>query len=128
MKTFNQLTVGDVIYKAYLERMDYKEYPICKIEDNTITYDYRETIPRWKEATKEVIARYRSESSYVVFANKTDAMRYCKAQMMKELFRKIEAAKKDIEEIKEFRKEHYELLNHEWTENKIHELETELGY
>ena len=45
---------------------------------------------------------------------------------MKELFGRINYAKLAIERVKDLRKEHYELLNHEWTERAINELEKQV--
>lgn len=90
-------------------------------------YNYSNEIPRYNEAQKAIEGRYRNDRSFNIFTSLPDAQRFAKAQMMKNLFALIDSAKNKIEQIKEFRSQHFELLNHVWTEDKIQELELELN-
>ena len=132
MKTFAQLTVGDTFYRVYHHQMKYEIKEVSAVSTIEITYGYSsdDKIPRFNTAISDHAewTRFASQKSlYRYFTSEYDAIRYCKAQMMKNLFNLIEDAKESIEKIKKFRSENYELLNHEWTDLKIRELEKALN-
>lgn len=128
MKTFNQLTAGDSIFKAYKETMKFDKIVIQQVTIDNIIADYGTKIPRHKESQAQTVeySRYSDDRRVIWFANETDAMRYCQAQMMKVLFSKIAGAKQAIKDIVDFRHENFQLLNHDWTDREINKLEREL--
>lgn len=135
MKTFDQLTPGEFFFKVYGDAMTYTKEEVKKCDQTDLEYGYSEKkIPRFKLPSAEMevkkdsyYSRYAKDSVFF-FVNEADAIRLCKARMMKHLFAKIESAKRAIESVKDFRKEHWELLNHKWTDEQIQKLEIELGY
>lgn len=131
MKTFDQLTVGDKFYRVYKGQMKYDVKEVEKVEVKEITYGYSsdDKIPRFKTDSQEYgsYSRYSSHKSmYLYFTKETDAIRYCKAQMMKNLFILIDGAQRSIDAVKQFKVDNLELLNHTWTEEQIRKLEKEL--
>lgn len=130
-KTFAQLVPDDKIYVAIKNAIKYSAENIREVHHNEIKYGYGMTVPRHKTDVADVVRQDRysySESHYRIFANEVDAIRYCKAQMMKHLFFLIKGAKNGIEAVKNFRQENYELLNHSWTEEQIQKMERELRF
>lgn len=126
MKTFAQLTVGDKFYRASSGYMKYDVITVEKVDGTEISFNCGTKIPRWKSLKEDNIeySRYSSSSSTIkYFIKETDAIRYCKSQLMKSLFEKIRVAQTYIDEVKKFRFENYELLNHKWTEETIIEME-----
>lgn len=73
-----------------------------------------------KTATLE--SRYSAGLKKFLFTSEADAARYCKAQMMKNLFGLIKTAKDRIKDVEQFRLKNFELLNHQWTEEQINNL------
>lgn len=130
MKTFNQLTVGDVFYHVYSTEMEYRKEAVTKVDNSDIHYGYSTgKIPRFKDnnGVTQEYSRYGDGTKRFYFVNEADAIRFCKARMMKTLFGKINSAKAAINEVKKFREKHYELLNHQWTQAQINILEKELS-
>lgn len=128
MKKFNQLTVGDIFYSVYKDSMIYQTHEIDTITFKTITFKYNKSIPRFDESNgfDREYSRYNDGSKTYYFTNECDAIRFCKARMMKNIFRLIKKAEECIADIKDFRNEHFELLNHKWTEQQINKLENKL--
>lgn len=125
MKTFNQLSIDDKIFVANVDSYRYEEKNIVKITSEYFTYYYDSN--EYRLAFKYIRdKKIYKESREIFFANKTDAIRYCKAQMMKELFNLVESAHKEIEKIKKFRLDNIQLLNHDWTDSQINKLEKEV--
>lgn len=110
--------------------MTFEEKTITKVESKSLfdgPYSYNE-FPRFKEKDGNVQehSRYSNGQRKFYFTIKSDAMRFCKSHLMKNLFDRINAAKEAIEEVKKFRSENFELLTHEWTERNIVKLEREI--
>ena len=124
MKTFQQLTVGDSFYKVLQNDNKYSVEEVTKVDAQELFFKYSNRLTR-KETT-----RIKIEGDYhqvfIYFTSEVEAVRYCKAQMMKKLFSLIDSAKRSITAIHEYRKENFELLNHEWTEKQINLLERTL--
>lgn len=125
-KTFAQLTVGDKIYLCREGSMEYQTEPIKKVEGDEIFFKYNDRLKRFKDNNVSWSISWRDDPQYRIFTHEPDAMRYAKAQMMKVLFGKIKSAKNYIEDVKKFRIEHAELLNHQWTIEEINKLEKSL--
>lgn len=130
MKNFSQLTVGDEIYRVRKEKMQVDCIKINKVDEKYIYFDYDKKIERFKTMCEFVneYNRFSERDLFYYFTIKTEAIRYAKTFLMKELFAKIKSAKDAINEIKEFRCNNYELLNHDWTEKQIRMLENQLNY
>jgi hypothetical protein len=130
MKTFAQLTVGDAFFEVYDTQMKYTEKVVQMVDSSEIQFGYSYKIPRLSDRSGIIKtgSRYSGGASTYYFVSEADAKRFCKARMMKYLFSLVEQAKKSIQDIKDFRIEHSELLNHEWTERQINKLEKELAY
>lgn len=128
MKNFNQLTVGDYFYSVYHENMKYEKQEVQKVDSADIHFTYSKTIPRFKdkEGIKREYSRFNDGHKNYYFTSEADAIRFCKARLMKNLFNIIESAKRNIKSLREFRLEHWELLNHQWTETQINILENSL--
>lgn len=124
-KTFAQLTVGDNLYRCVEGSLTIDTYEIIRVDRTQITYSYGDTTER-SDKTVIKTAPYQRNNFYL-FVNKPDAIRYAKAQTVKKLFTLIENARQDIEAIRKFRNEKFELLNHEWTDANILELEKQLN-
>src|SRR6185369_16476600 len=120
-----QLKIDDFIYVAHVDSYIYEKKNIISITSSDFTYYYPSSDYRFqlKDIRDKMIHR---NSRNIFFANEVDAIRYCKAQMMKELFKRIEMAKKAIDNIKALRLENFQLLNHEWTDSEIIKLEKQL--
>ncbi|HEY1044973.1 MAG TPA: hypothetical protein VGF79_00945 [Bacteroidia bacterium] len=108
--------------------MKYESITIYKVDSEKLYLPSDEKIPRKINSGEVVIeySRYSDNKRVFYFVKESEAIRYCKAQMMKELFTKIKNAKSSIQSVKDFRNEHFELLNHDWTELQIQKLEAEL--
>lgn len=126
MKTFKELTVGDKFFKAIEASMKYETFEVGRVDSDSIEYNYSDKIKRIDKPSFKMEANYYNNYRQYLFTQESDAIRYCKAQMMKTLFNTIEAAKKSIQSVYNLRNENYELLNHEWTEKQINLLEQSL--
>lgn len=125
--TFDRLTVGDKIYVCHGGSTSYETKEVNYVETNQFKYGYSDACPRVKgESKTELTGYYMPKQGLRIFCNEVDAMRYCKAQMMKELFSKIKYAKDAVKAIHDFRAKHFELLNHNWTELQLQKLENYL--
>src|SRR3990167_7439759 len=107
MKTFNQLTVGDKFYNVYRDEMKFTEKEVQGVSGSKLQYGYSNdnTIPRFKtdKGEEKEYSRYGSDNVNYYFVNKCDAIRFCKARMMKTLFKLVDNAKEQIEGIRKFR-------------------------
>ena len=65
-------------------------------------------------------------SDKLYFANEPDIIRYCKAQLIKELHNAIREAEMAINGVREFRIKHGDKLNLTWTDEAIRNLERQL--
>lgn len=102
--------------------MHYTEEVVHEVEKEKVSYNtYSDPLIRINKTSQEI-------DGAAWFSNKPDAIRYAKAQMIKRLHIKINEAKKSIERVKDFRKEHYDKLNLDWTDKEINKLEKELAY
>lgn len=121
-KTFKQITAGDIIFRCYSGNNTYEKIQLFRVDEKSFYYEYRE----YQDRTDKYSMQIRTNGSpCYLFTTEVDAIRFCKAQMMKVLFAKIDEAQKAIKSIKDFRLSNYELLNHEWTDNRIAQLEKE---
>lgn len=122
MKTFKQLTVGDEFYIVYSGSTKYQTEVVKEVYEEKFRYQPSETMLRFDKPSAELPKNYYNNHRYAT-VDKSKAIRFCKAQLMKELNLLISAAKKSISEVSKFKLEHFELLNHDWTEKQINILE-----
>ena len=120
MKTFKQLTVGDPIYFVKKGYSSFKIEYVSEVKSYEIYINYSYVK---REDKTRLVNDDKYGSTYLLFTVKSEAIRYCKSRMMKDLFSLIDSAKKAINNVKEFRQNNYELLNHNWTEEQINILE-----
>ena len=121
MKTFRELTVGDSIFRCHEGSMDYQKYQVTRVETNELTYGYSEKMQRLDKTSVRLDGSYHNK--FCFFTTEVSAIRYCKAQLMKSLFGKINSVKAAIKDVVDFKKQHFELLNHQWTFEEINKLE-----
>lgn len=128
MKKFKDFKIGDNIYFAKVGSIEYSSESIDNIQRGYFLFEYGRLAVPDKLRSKRIIKH--KENNYsppaLYFANESDAIRYCKAQMIKELHRLIDTANEAIQKVKNFRKRNYHLLNKDWTEREILRLENEL--
>ena len=128
MKRFKDFKIGDNIYFAPVGSIYYSSKSVDTIKRDIFSFKYGIlTVPdklRQKSIIKHKENNYSPQTLY--FANESDAIRYCKAQMIKELHRLIDTANEAIKKVKNFRNRNYHLLNKNWTEMEILRLENEL--
>lgn len=131
MKTLNDISVGDIFYFCISGDTNIKEVvltsSITKKNKNLIEF-YIDHEKLESDQNKTYLLLDKGHRKYYYFVNKTDAIRYAKAQTIKELFRLIDDAKKAINRVKDFRLNHWEDLNEKYTERHIILLEKELKY
>lgn len=126
MKTFKQLTVGDKIFVCDEGSMKYDTKEVTKIERDKFFYTYSGEEKRIDKYSVRLSENWNHNKARYLFTVETMAIRYCKAQMMKTLFSKIESVRDALKSVRDFRQEHFELLNHNWTEQQINILERQL--
>src|SRR6478609_2787782 len=109
MKTFKQLTVVDSIYFVKKGYSSFKIEYVSEVKSYEIYINYSYVK---REDKTRLVNDDKYGSTYLLFTVKSEAIRYCKSRMMKDLFSLIDSAKKAINNVKEFRQNNYELLNH----------------
>jgi len=128
MKTLNDLSIGDVLYAVRSGRIDIEETKvfreITKKPDGTISV-YHEG-ERLEEKSTSTYFTYKSYVNCFYFINESEAIRYSKLQLIKDLNQKISDAKNAIKIVKDFRKVYWEALNLTHTDRHIAQLEKEL--
>lgn len=95
-KTFKELTVGDVFYRVYKDRTELMESTVEKVETNTLSYNYGDKLDRLDYHSVK-------DKTHYYFTSKEDAVRYCKAQTVKELIGMIKTAKGYIERVRQYK-------------------------
>lgn len=126
-KRIDQLTFGDTVYCAYENSTNYHTQIINKVDNDVLRYGTTNIYRKDNDLTKMVV-KWAGDYNFriLVFSNESDCKRYCKAQLMKELFSKIKEATEKVNEVKKFRFDNYQLLNHDYTDRVINQLESEL--
>lgn len=121
MKTFKQLTVGDYIFRCHEGSMKYEKYEVSRVETTELRYNFGDILQRTDYTSGRVEGNYHNK--FLFFTTEVSAIRYCKAQLMKSLFKQIDNAKSAIKSVIEFKNQNFELLNHQWTFEEINKLE-----
>lgn len=123
-KTFEKLLPKDYVYKCREGDIKYLPEIVYSAHNDTIKYGRygNDRLPRINKTS------YKDNYGKVWFSHEPDAIRYAKAQLMKQLHLKIKKAKESIQELKDFRNKHYDKLNLDWTDVEIIKLEKELRY
>lgn len=121
-KTFDQLVPGDEVYRVRSGDTGYIREIVDEVTKDRVSLGYYAgSLNRLNKTSQKI-------DHEAWFSNEIDAIRCAKAQLIKKLHSKINYAKKSIQEVKDFRKEHYDKLNLDWTDIEILKLEKELGY
>jgi hypothetical protein len=124
-KTLRQLTAGDNLFKVLVNSNNYSKITVRSVDSADLSYGsgYAEYFKR----IDDFYIKHTDNKTYLFFSNEVDVIRYCKSQLMKVLFSKIEDAKNAINIVKDLRLNNFELLNHDWTENQINLLERQIN-
>lgn len=117
-KTFEQLTVGDKVYMAWIGGVVYDSCEVMKVEAGEIRFNHS-TFKRFDSFGIK-------DSNRMYYTSESDIIRYCKGQSIKHINSLIDSAKKTIQAIKDFKESHYDSLNINWTESEINKLENAL--
>ena len=129
MFTLNDLSIGSILYRVRSGSVEIIESKvtseITKKTDGSIRV-YHESYSLESNGNNKCFVFRSSYHTDYYFINKSEAFRYSKSQLIKELNNKISEAKKAIESVKEFRKLHYDKLNLTHTDSHIISLEKEL--
>lgn len=123
-KLLNNLTPDDFLFYVRTNEIAINKSRIKFVDSSEITINYGNS--HYGEKIKRDQKHVFEFEKIKFFVNETDAIRYAKSNLMKELFSKIEIAKKAIDDVKSFRYKNHELLNHDWTEMQINKLEKEI--
>lgn len=132
MKTLNDLKVGDSLYRCSPGNTSITpwkvDYTIEKTKDDIIKLPtYHSSISGKSSDTYIKILHSDGKTThYIYFVNEIHAKRYAKAQMIKELHFLINQAKSYIQKVKDYRKDNWEFLNHDYTDKHLNSLEKEL--
>ena len=130
MKTLNDLSIGDILYRVRAGLIDITETKvnseITKKTDGIIRV-YHEGNGLESNSKNSCFVFKTSYNADYYFINKTEAIRFSKSQLIKELNKKILEARKAIKDVKKFRELHFDKLNLTHTDRHILQLEKELN-
>lgn len=128
MKTFIELRINDEYYSCTPESTEFKVHKITNI--STVKLD---TEVRVNSDIVSIVGEHLYKSSYrkdgyynqsvIIFSDKSQAVRYSKAQAFKEFNKLKEDAYKAIQLVKDFRLKYYDQFNKDWTDEEINKLE-----
>lgn len=129
MKTFEELSIKDKIYYCTPDNYEYNSRYVSSINSERISTGIGNGGSGYYQIEKPAFSlkRVRLHGYYhnviLIFANESECIRYCKAQLIKEVYRRISKVKEAIDSIKQLRKDNYDRLNYEWLEDQIIKLE-----
>ena len=119
MKKFKDLKIGDTLYRCETGCIEWMELEVDELNNDRVDFRYSRSlkISQKRERTSSVYI------DYIIFVNESGARRFCKAQLMKKMHSLLESAKKSVGEVKKFRVENWEFLNHKYIDSEIVKLE-----
>lgn len=127
MKTFKELSIIDPIFIVYGLGDEYKSISITTIKPDSVrAYDYSIEGEDLDKTRIEKRGSFYNNSVVHLFTYEPDAIRYCKANLLRSLREKISAARVAFNSVKEFRKKHYDQLNKDYLDIEINKLENQL--
>lgn len=149
-KELNNLTINDVVYFAKKDSTQYAHCKLVSINKKyclfTHQYDIKDNYGVKRLTSDDYMLIVSVDGSYkpgeahsfrsegyghkipmvkhgYAFANESDARRYCKAQLMKELYKVTADAKAAVARLVAMRNKYFDELNNRYTEKAITDLE-----
>ena len=128
MIRFIDKKIGDEYYSCGDGSTSFKTHIIDNISKHKMDTDISINSKRASLNAEDVlktrvrVSGYYHESA-IIFANKSEAIRFTRAQALREFNKLKEDAHKSIEKVKNFRKQYWEQLNKEWIDKHIEEIE-----
>lgn len=131
MKTFRQLSILDKVYYCKRNDVEYNHGGVSQIIPKGITFNFSGANARSMEIEGDLLDCGRLVSKHgvysscdvLVFTLESEAIRYCKTNLIKELRNKISKVKGYIQEVVKFRLDNIDHLNKDWIESEILKLE-----
>ncbi len=151
MKTIETLSINDPVFYAVTDSIEYFKGTISVITPEYVLFhysrQYKDSRGELRDNGETLLAivnlrgyapravhqsrrgdyggysPYDSQKRGYIFYNESEARRYCKAHLMKEMYKRINEAKKAMDRLTDFRKDYYPLLSNAYTERVITDLE-----
>ena len=122
-KTFKELTVGDHVFSANGGSSEYKKEHVSSVSGSELKIGYNDL----KRSDLSIIKKTGSYHSETIYStNESQIVRYCKSQLMKDMNSKILDVHNKLKKVQEFKLKNWDLLNNQYTETAIMELEKQV--
>jgi hypothetical protein len=131
MKTFRTFNIKDTAFYCKRGSINYKSGSVKEIKHNELIFSFDGAGSNYATVVGDsldktiAIHEHRNYKEYdvIIFSLESEAIRYCKTNLLKELRDKIDKAKKFIQDVIDFRLENIEHLNNQWIECEIFKLQ-----